>query len=442
MTGAVREASRGTATTGVRARITRDALWLSSAYAVTAGSGFVFWLLAALWIPQVQLGIEASVLSVVMAAAALAANGPGSALVVMLPLGGHAARAALRWACLVSAGLALVTGVVAGVLAVLLLPTGMDPLTGIATIAGCTVVWALFNTQTMALAGASDARGTLLVNGSANLLKLGLLAALTLPGEPTPLPLVSATMLPAAAAVALSLAVLIPRALRREDARTGSTLVWDARLAHLFRLFTAQNAIAVGLVLGAGLSLPFLVTALSTPAEGAVFAIAFPFGVALDLVGVAVATSLARSASVDYASSMGLAGGYASRIVAIVGALGLAATLATPLMFLLLGPGYPPLYGMLVVGALAIASVIRPAYDIWSALLRARHRVRPVLLGNGLYVAILFALVLLLVPTLGALGAALSTTAAAVALGVIGAIGLRRARPDDPHPLFEKGVLA
>lgn len=421
----------------VHGRVTRDSFWLGSAYAVTAGSGFVFWLLAALWIPQAQLGIEASVLSVVMAAATLASNGPGSALVVMLPLGGPAARAALLRACLVAAGLALVFGTTAGVLVALFLPTGMGAAEVISTIAVCTVVWALFNTQTMALAGASHARGTLFVNGSANLVKLALLAAFVVPVPWMPHPLVAATMIPALAAVIVSLALLLPRALRRDDARTGSTAEWNRGLARTFRVFTAQNAVAVGIVLGAGLSLPFLVTVLSTPAEGAVFAIAFQFSVALDLVGVAVATALARSAVVDYSSSSGLARGYARRIVLIVGALGLLASLATPVMFLVLGREYPPLYGMAVVGTLAVASVLRPGYDLWSALMRARHRVRPVLWSNGLYVVILFALVALLVPRIGALGAAIAVTSGAIALALIGAVGLRR-----PVHTIEKGAVA
>ena len=111
----------------VRARVSRDSLWLASGYAATAGSGFVFWLLAAVWIPQSQLGIEASVLAAVMAAAALASNGPGSALVVMLPLGGPAARETLRRALAATAVLALVLGIGAGALVAGLLPSALPP---------------------------------------------------------------------------------------------------------------------------------------------------------------------------------------------------------------------------------------------------------------------------------------------------------------------------
>lgn len=427
----------------VRTRITRDALWLASGYAATAGSGFVFWLLAALWISQSRLGIEASVLSAVMAAAALASNGPGSALVVMLPVGGPAAREALRRGCLAAGTLALLSGAVAGVLVALFLPTGMSPWETVPIVTACTVVWSLFNVQAQALAGASDARATLVVSAAANIAKIGLLVAFAFPLAWMPHPLVSATILPAAAAVVLSLGVLLPRALRRDDARTGGARTWDDGLARAFRRFSVQNAVAVGIVLCAGLSLSFLVTTLASPAEGAIFAIAFQFSVALDLVGVAVATALARSAAGAFHPSAGLAVGYAIKVTLAVVALGILATLATPVMFLLLGRDYPPLYGMAVVGVLAAASALRPGYDVWSALSRARHRVRPVLAGNALYVVVLLGLVAVLVPTLGALGAAIAVAAGAAALAVIGALGIRRSRRwASSSPLHPEGAVA
>jgi len=425
----------------VRKRITADSLWLSSGYFVTAGSGFVFWILAALWIPQTQLGIEASVLSVVMAAAALASNGPGSALVVMLPLGGRAARSALIRAYWTTTILAAALGVVAGVLVIAFLPTGMPAAFVLGAIIICTVVWALFNTQTQALAGASDTRSTLIVNGSANIVKVALLMAFALPSTWIPQLLVVATILPAAAATVLSLIVLVPRALRRADLTVLPVRGWDAALGRTFRLFTAQNAVAVGIVLCAGLSLSFLVTTLSSPAEGAIFAIAFQFSIALDLVGVSVATALARSAVGEFDSSAGLARGYAVKVALVVGVLGLVVTLATPVMFVILGRAYPPLYGMAVVGTLAVASVIRPGYDIWSALVRARHRVRPVLWSNALYVAILFSLVFVVVPELGALGAAIAVVAGASALAVIAAVALGRTNLRTHHVSYLEGVV-
>jgi len=428
--------------TTVRARVSRDSLWLASGYAATAGSGFVFWLLAAVWIPQSQLGIEASVLAAVMAAAALASNGPGSALVVMLPLGGPAARETLRRALAATAVLALVSGVAAGALVAGLLPSALPPVSTVCVVAACSVAWALFNVQSQALAGASDARATLIVNGSANLLKLGLLALLAFGAPSTPFVLVVATIAPAVAMTAASLAMVIPRALRRDDRRSGSVRRWDGDLARAFRRFSLQNAIAVGIVMCAGLSLSFLVTTLASPAEGAIFAIAFQFSVALDLVGVAVATALARSAVGAFAHTAELAHGYALKVSLAVGALGAAAAIATPLMFLLLGRGYPPLYGMAVVGILAAASAMRPGYDVWSALSRARHRVRPVLVGNAVWVLALFGFVLLLVPRWGALGASIAVACAALVLAIIGSVGLRHAHPQRTAPLPSKGAPA
>lgn len=423
-------------------RITRDSLWLSSGYAVTSLSGFVFWMLAAVWIPQTQLGLEASALSIVMAAAALASNGPGSALIVMLPMGGAAAWSVLRRAYALTAALAATAGLGAGVLVAVVLRPELPVAVTVVAVTVCTVVWAMFNVQTQALAGAADARGTLVINGAANLVKLALLAVSALGASWMPHPLVTATILPAAAAVGVGAFWLVPRALRREQQQRPSTRAWDAATSRAFALFTAQNAVAVGVVMCAGLSLSFVVTALSTPAEGAVFAIAYQFSVALDLVGVSVATALAKSAAAEFDPSAGLAGAYALKVLLVVGTLGVAATVATPLLFLIAGEDYSPRYGMAVVGALALASIIRPGYDIWSALSRARHRVRPVLWSNLLYILILFGVVLLLVPTLGALGAALAMVCGASALAVVGAAGLRRVR-DLPARAFDaKGVAA
>lgn len=450
MTHTVRSASANAAPSppavrSMGARVTRDTLWLTSGYAVTSLSGFVFWVLAAAWLPPAQLGVEASILSAVMAAAALASNGPGCALVVMLPLGGAAARSALRRAYATTALLALPLGLLASVPAIVFLPRDASPVATVATVVVGTLVWALFNLQTQALAGASDARATLIVNGSVNLLKLGLFAviAIALPGVPEPL--VVATLVPAAIGVLAGVLVFVPRALRREQMRHPSDRRWDAGLARTFRVFTAQNAVAVGLVLCVGLSLPFLVTVLSSPEQGAVFAIAYQFGVALDLVGVAVATALARSAVGDFATGLRVAVALVAKVSLAVAAFGLAATLAAPILFAVVGRDYSPWYGVAVVGALALASAIRPGYDIWSALVRAQHHARPVLLGNALAVAIVLGGMFLLAPALGALGAALCTLAAASALAVIGVVGLRRlgrqARVPAPTPLAFDSAL-
>lgn len=422
----------------LRTRITRDALWLFSGYAVTAGTGFAFWVLAAVWIPQAELGVDAAVLAAVMAAAAFASNGPGSALVVMLPLGGEAARETLRRAYLVVTGLAIVLGAVAGILVSRLLLTDASAPLVVAGVTGATVVWALFNVQALALAGAGDARSTLFVNGGANLAKLALLPVVAFGMPWLAQPLVVATLAPAIVGVVIAMTVLVPRALRRESLRPGAlTREWDAGLASDFRIFTAQNALAVGLVLGVGLSLPFLVTVLSSPSQGAVFALAFQFGSALDLLGVGVATALARSAATDYETGAALARPYAWRIAVLVAGLGVAATVAAPLLFLALGRGYQPLQGMAVVGVLALASTLRPGYDLWSALLRARRRALPVLTSNALYTTIVIALVVLLVPVAGSLGASVAVAAGATALAIIGAAALRRTSPRTFAPIEE-----
>ncbi|MGB4776936.1 lipopolysaccharide biosynthesis protein [Microbacterium sp.] len=427
----------------LRRRITRDSLWMFSGYAVTAGSGFLFWIVAAMVVPQHELGVDASILSAMAAAAALAASGTGSAMVVMVPASGASGRTILQRGHIVTAIAAAVLGTLAGAFVSLLLPQSLPPVVVIPLVAAGTVVWALFTLQATALPAVGEARATLFVAGGANILKLAAMAALALTAVGAfAHPVLVTTLAPAALAVGVSMFVIVPRAQRREAETVQAQREWGPELSRTFRRFTVHNTVAVGLVLSIGLSLSFLVAVLSSPSQGAIFAIAYQFGTALDLIGVGVAVSLARSAAADFATSSRLARGFTVRLVVTVAAMGIAVTAITPVMFLLLGPEYDPLYGVAVVGALAAASVVRPGYDVWSALVRAQHRVRPVLFGNAVYAAIVIALVILTVPTLGALGAALAVFGGACALAVIGVAGLRRVSTTTPQTLRLEGATA
>lgn len=425
---AQRERTGGTPPAAART-ISRDAAWLFAGYALSSGSGFVFWVAAAVVLPQTTLGVEASVLSIVMAAAAFAAIGPGSALVVMLPAGGPATATVLRRAVLVTVGAASVAGVAAGVLAATFLPVDEEPAGVVVIVASATIVWALFNLQTQALAGAGTARSTAWVSAAAGIGKVALVLLFGALAPQQPYLLVVATLVPAFVATALSLLVVVPRAAARLERDGDPDRSWNPALARAFARFTAQNTVATGIVLALGLSLSFLVTVLSSPAQGALFALTYQVSVALDLVGVGVATSLARNASVRYDESAAVTRRLGTRVSVIVLALGAAATLATPLMLWLLGEDYDPFQGVVVVAALVVASVVRPRYDLWSALLRARQRVAPVIAANGVWIAVVLGLCLALIPALGATGAALALLAGAVVLAVIGTVA-----PDRPVP--------
>jgi O-antigen/teichoic acid export membrane protein len=177
------------------------------------------------------------------------------------------------------------------------------------------------------------------------------------------------------------------------------------------------------------------VTVLSSPAQGAVLALTFQVAVALDLVGVGVATSLARNASVDYDASAAATARLAAKVSGVVLLIGAAATAVTPALLWLLGAGYEPGQGALIVGALVLASALRPRYDLWSALLRARQRVAPVIAANGAWIVVVVRGCVVLVPSLGATGAALSLLIGAGVLALVGTVAPGRL----PYPDRTRG---
>jgi len=346
--------------------------------------GFVFWMVAGATLTPHELGVDASIVSAFSAAATFASIGTGSALIVMLPRSGTAARRLVSHSVVATSAIATVTGIVAGVLVAIVLPVDLPAAWTIAIVAARTVVWALFNLQSQALVGVGDARATLLVNGSATLAKLALLLVFAILLVGLPPPVVVATVAPAAVATAISIGVIVSRGTRAE-ARARPLVVWERARAHAFHAFAAQNTPAVGIA----------------PAAG-------------------------RSAADDPTTDRRIVRGFAARVAAIALLVGGAMTAATPVLFGLFGKGYDPAYAAGVVGVLLAASVIRPGFDMWSARMRAARRVTPVLWANATYVALLLALVVVLVPRWGALGAATAVTASALWLAVVGAVGIRR----------------
>ncbi|MFT4110163.1 hypothetical protein [Propionicimonas sp.] len=409
--------------------IRSDSLWLFSGYAVTAAIGFVFWIVAALRVAPDVLGADAALISVVSAAGAVTSSGIGSSMVVMLPGAGRLRGFLVRRALASTLVVGAVVGAVAGLLAGRLLNVPGDTVVLVAAITAMTICWAVFNIEDQMFAGLGRARWTLFVNGPANLAKLALTLVLTLPLLAVPHPVLQATIYPAAAAVLVSVLVLLPRFLAADE--PAEPAIADVRvLVRAFGVFAVRDSLAIGLLLGAGLLTPFLVTALAGPVQGALYALAYQFSVALDQITVGFATSLAKHASTDRAGSVAMAFRLWRQVFVVVLAGGVLVTVATPVMFGLLGRGYDPVLGAAVVGLLAAGSVVRSVYSVWSSLLRAERRVVPVLVSNAACAVLLVALLVALVPVLGAAGGALAVLASAGCSALIGTTGLLRLRRD------------
>jgi len=411
--------------------IRNDSLWLFSGYAATAGIGFVFWVVAALRVPPEALGADAALISVFTAAAAITSSGIGSAMVVMLPVAGGQRAHLVRVAYLATVGIGLVAGLLAGGIAAAMLPAaGLPAGVTVALVTAMTMVWAVFNVQDQVLTGLNAARWTLFLNGPANLAKLLLTVVLTLPLLAVAHPVVLATILPAAAAAVFTVTWLVPRLLRQPvavsaDAVDGPTGTgWLAAL----RAFALRDTAAIGLLLGVGLLTPFLVTVLAGPTQGALYAIAYQISVALDLVNNGVATALAKNSSGARSTGIVLSGRLLGRVLVVVALAAAAITAATPLAFGLLGRGYDPARATLVVGLLSLGCLARTPYGIWSSLMRAHHRVTPVLAGNASTAVVLVVLAIGLVPAAGAAGAACAMLVSGLWAGALGIVGLRRLR--------------
>lgn len=411
------------------ASVRRDAAWLVAGYAITAASGFPFWVLAAATLPRDQLGMDSALISLFSAAAALASCGPGSAVVVLLPTSGESAGRLVARAYLRTVALSLATGIPAGILASVVREGGAPSLPTISAVTVATVLWAVFNLQAQVLTGLGDTRSVMLSSSAANLVKLGIFPA-TAGLALTPHPLLVAMLLPALATTAVISGVRVPALLRKRALRR------DAQSRHVievtpraFARLATRDGLGIGIALGVSLSLSFLVTLLGTPAEGALFAICYQVAVVLELLTIGVATALAKNAATASDGVSTLAASLHLRVAAGVALAGVAATIGVPVLFTTMPNGYDPGVAAVTVGLLAAAAVARSSYELWAGLQRARRRVGLVLVANTIAAVFSLIVVFAFVPTFGPIGAAAGVFVAGLFQGVVGVVGLNLVTP-------------
>jgi O-antigen/teichoic acid export membrane protein len=391
---------------------------------LTALVGVGFWAVAARNLAPSELGVQTALLSAIVAPAIVVASGVGDAFTSLLPRSGGARLALVRRGYLLILLSATAVGIVSAVVSVTVLEQVRGSYVVAGVVAAGTVVWALFAVQDSALTSMGRARWLPVENGIVSIAKVTLLPVLAVLA--VGVPIVTATLIPAGVAVV----VILPKVLRLarrgdlEVRRTRADAETNQAAFRQLRALVWRTTLSVALTLGALTFLPFVVTAVSGPTQGAVFALCLSITQSLDFVGAAFGVSLVVHASTPGADSVRLARIVFLRAVSIVGAGALVLVVASPLVLRVMNPAYLELRGVAVIVILAASSVLRTVFVTWSALQRSRRAMRPILILNSVGAITLYATVPVLSGRWGAIGAALSLAGAQTVLSLGAALHL------------------
>ncbi|MEV6597204.1 hypothetical protein AB0M36_10120 [Actinoplanes sp. NPDC051346] len=381
-------------------RVYGDAVALAGSSSLTAGLGILFWLLAARAVDPSSMGIQTALLSAITAPAIVIGTGVGDAFVSLLPRAGASRRKILRAGYRQLGLTAAAIGLVSGLASVTFLPGLRGSVTTVLLVLAGTTLWSFFVVQDCALTAMGRARWLPIENGLVSVCKIGFLPLLALSTAFGPV-VVTATLLPALLAVL----VMTPRVFRLaaagDDARPAPELAAEAK-SLAWRLMTAG-----AMTIGAMTLLPFVVTIVAGPAEGAIFALCLTVVQGLDFVSAALGVSLVvHQAGLDDTPFPRLARAILLRTALLVAAGAVVLSLIAPHALPLLGDTYAGMNGVEIIVILSGAAVPRTLFIIWAALQRARRTVRPLLRVNAMTVIVLYVSVGLLASRFGGVGAA------------------------------------
>ncbi|OJF12237.1 lipopolysaccharide biosynthesis protein [Couchioplanes caeruleus] len=381
-------------------RMYGDAMALAGSSSLSAGLGMLFWLVAARAVDPSELGIQTALLSAIIAPAIVIGTGVGDAFVSLLPRAGASRLKILRAGYRQLGLTAAATGLVSGLASATFLPGLRGSVSTVLLVLAGTTLWSYFVVQDCALAAMGRARWLPIENGLVSVCKIGFLPVLALSSAFGPV-VVTATLLPAL----IGVLVMTPRVFRlaaaADETAPAPELAAEAK-ALAWRLMTAG-----AMTIGATTLLPFVVTAVAGPAEGAIFALCLAIVQGLDFVPAALGVSLVvHHAGLDDAPFPRVARVVLARTALLVTAGAVVLSLTAPFALPLLGETYAGLDGVTTLAILAGAAIPRTLFIIWAALQRARRNVRPLLRVNAMTVIVLYVSVGLLANRFGGVGAA------------------------------------
>lgn len=385
-------------------RLYRDAGSLATMTAANAVLGVGFWGLAASIYPPAKLGVMTAVLAVVVSVGTVVAAGVGDAYTSLLPAVGKARHQLFRHGQKVFFGLALVCGVGAA----------FATTTMLKEVRGSLAVGVLIAVGVIALASVALQNSTLVSLGRARWLPAVNIALSC--GKILLLPLLAVTLswhaveLSVVISALISVLVLrrvIARMIDADDDLPEATMS-EAPATRAFDRFVGQTTVSSALSIGLLMVTPFLVTFLVGPAQGAIFALSLSIVQVLDLVGVAMSMSLVVHASSAPAQAGAMARSMMIRALLLVVVGGGVLVALAPTGLKILNPEYGSLGATSIIAVLSGGSVLRTAYNVWSALQRSRRKMVAQLLLNAASATILLAIMPLLCKSHGALGGAIS----------------------------------
>ncbi|PBC37869.1 hypothetical protein CJ178_27975 [Rhodococcus sp. ACPA4] len=418
-------------------RIYSDAASMASAQVINAALGMGFWAIAALILPPAQLGVMTALLALVTAPAMVIGTGVGDVFNSMMPAAGPELPSVFRRGLRVFYLLSVPAGIIAAGAAVVFISEVRFSIPVAAMVFAGVIVWGLFVLQNSTLTSLDEARRQPLVNGAVSLGRIAVLLLLVWLANWQPI--VMATVLVGGVAV-VAMRVFIGRIVseRTASARQGT---WTAEAAATEVVRMCKQAVPTqAMGIGVILLMPFLVTAYAGPVQGAVFSLSMSIAQTLEFVGSAMGTSLVVHASKNPREGSKMALVLFVRVSVLVAVGGILLSLAAPVIFGILNPEYLDLNAELVVVLLALGSLLRTMFVVWSALQRARREIGPLVVINGLFAAVVMAILPFACHLWGAVGAALTVGIAQAAASIAAVFGVARRRDSIRKRVFQYEV--
>ena len=349
----------------------RSAYALILGTGLTSGLGFVFWIVAARWLPPATVGIGAALVSAMTLLATVSTLGLRNGLIRFLPTAGAASRRLALSAygvCAVTAmlaALAFVAGQPLWASKLAFLRSG--PLSVLFFVAG-TVVWVIFILQDNVLVGLRRTAWVPVENGLCSLAKIGLLPLLAFTAQWA---IFAASVLPAAAAV-----FVVTIALLRVSGRINVADGEPVRVPALVRFAAAEHFSAI-LWMGTTDLITLLVLNQAGSEEAAYYYMASTIGYAVLLVTSNIGSALVAEGARYPERTVPLARQaflHAARLVIPLVAIGIV---LTPLGLQLIGPDYAE-HGSTALRLLLASAVPQILVGISVSVARIRRDLRTI----------------------------------------------------------------